>query len=36
MQDGDEISTNSYCRIQHVISGAWLHAIKGRTEQTND
>lgn len=35
LQERDEINFESYCRIEHVLSGFWLHALKGRTLDTN-
>ena len=28
-QERDEIRFESYCRIEHVLTGFWLHALKG-------
>ena len=29
LQERDEIRFESYCRIEHVLTGFWLHALKG-------
>jgi hypothetical protein len=29
MQEVDEILYDSYTRIEHVITGYWLHALRG-------
>lgn len=29
-QERDEIENNTYCRIQHVVSGCWLHGSRGK------
>ena len=26
MKDGEQIEFETYCRIEHVVSGTWLHA----------
>ena len=31
-QENDDIPLDSYCRIEHVVSGSWLHAFPGKTE----
>ena len=28
-QESDDIPLDSYCRIEHVVSGKWLHAFTG-------
>jgi len=33
MQETDEIQFESYSRIEHVITGYWLHALRGETER---
>ena len=30
-QEADEIQFESYTRIEHVITGYWLHAMRGRS-----
>ena len=30
LQEADEIQFESYSRIEHVITGFWLHAMRGR------
>lgn len=30
-QENDDIPLDSYCRIEHVVSGSWLHACPGTT-----
>ena len=32
LQEADEVQFNSYARIEHVITGYWLHALRGITE----
>jgi len=29
-QESDEVNYESYARIEHVITGYWLHALRGR------
>ena len=29
LQENDEILFETYARIEHVISGFWLHALRG-------
>lgn len=29
LQERDEISYESYARIEHMLTGCWLHALKG-------
>lgn len=29
IQDTEEVTFESYARIEHVLSGNWLHALKG-------
>lgn len=29
VQERDEISYESYARIEHMLTGCWLHALKG-------
>ena len=30
LQEQDEIQYESYARIEHVLTGSWLHALKGK------
>lgn len=29
VQESDDISPDSYCRMEHVVSGQWLHGETG-------
>lgn len=29
-QESDNIPEDSYCRVEHVVSGQWLHACTGK------
>ena len=29
-QESDEVNYESYARIEHVITGYWLHALRGK------
>ena len=33
-QEGDEIQFEAYARIENVLTGYWLHALKGKTANT--
>ena len=33
LQEQDEIQYESYARIEHVLTGCWLHALKGKRYQ---
>lgn len=30
LQESDEVKFDSYARIEHVLSGSWLHAVRGQ------
>ena len=30
IKEGDEIQFETYARIEHVLSGFWLHALRGK------
>ena len=32
-QERDEILPESYARIEHMLSGCWLHALKGKKKK---
>ena len=35
-QDGEQIEFETYCRIEHVVSGTWLHAEQEDHERKED
>jgi hypothetical protein len=34
LQERDEIQFESYARIEHMLTGCWLHALKGMSMYT--